>query len=111
MKSLGLHVCTGSSAATAIAAIIASYARAVALRPLRLRDAADSAEGSRSCGVEWKGIEVCFGCLEVGLAGDTIFVGGGHQRTDGQLGQCHSSDECCVGERVSRSDPAKEDQK
>jgi hypothetical protein len=39
-KSAGLQVYTGRSCATAIAAIIASYARAAVLRPVRRSDAA-----------------------------------------------------------------------
>lgn len=76
--------------------------------PQRRRDAT---ERSRGGSIEGEWIEVGFGSLEMGLACDTVPVGRGHERSDGELGQGHRSDERGIGQRADRSDPSQQDQR
>jgi hypothetical protein len=64
-KSLGLHVNTGSPFATAVAAIMASYARAAVLRPLRRSAAAtcpNALAADASKGIGTKSVSACCKC-------------------------------------------------
>jgi hypothetical protein len=78
VKSSGLHVYTGGPFARAVAAIIASYARAAGLRHGATERCSHPAKGAGRRRIERQRIEVGLGLLNLCLAGGAFEIGGGH---------------------------------
>ncbi len=104
----GVHRQVGCDCSRSDHRVVGPRGCCAAAAPQRRRDAA---ERSRGRSVEGKRIEVCFCGLEMGLACDTVVVGRGHERADGQLRQGDCGDECCVGQSIDCRDPSEKDQR
>jgi hypothetical protein len=71
----------------------------------------DSTEDAGGIGIERKGVENGLGLLKMRQARFTFRFSSGHQRANGQLGQCDGGDEWFSGKTVGCLDPSEEDER
>ena len=88
---------TGRSFAMAVAAIIASKARACALRPALRNEAATPPKGAGRLGIEWQGFKVRFSLLKARLSSRSFLVVRGHEGANREFGKGDGCDQWFVG--------------